>query len=54
LTQTLLGFPAVYPNVAVDYQPIAGDYRTVMITKISAHEVPDLFYVNAEYAPEWI
>ena len=54
LTQTLLGFPAVYPNIAVDYQPIAGDYRTVMITKISSHEVPDLFYVNAEYAPEWM
>jgi multiple sugar transport system substrate-binding protein len=54
LTQTLLGFPAVYPNIHVDYQPIAGDYRTVMITKISSHEVPDLFYVNAEYAPEWI
>jgi multiple sugar transport system substrate-binding protein len=54
LTQTLLGFPAVYPKVSVDYQPIAGEYRTVMITKISSHEVPDLFYVNAEYAPEWI
>ena len=40
--------------MTVDYQPIAGDYRTVMITKISSHEVPDLFYVNAEYAPEWI
>jgi multiple sugar transport system substrate-binding protein len=54
LTQTLLGFPAQYPNITVDYQPIAGDYRTVMITKISSGEVPDLFYVNAEYAPEWI
>src|SRR5690242_13312612 len=30
LTQTLLGFPAVYPKIQVDYQPIAGDYRTVM------------------------
>jgi multiple sugar transport system substrate-binding protein len=54
LTQALLGFPAEYPNIQVDYQPIAGDYRTVMITKISSGEVPDLFYVNAEYAPEWI
>jgi multiple sugar transport system substrate-binding protein len=54
LTQTLLGFPAEYPNIQVDYQPVAGDYRTVMITKISSGEVPDLFYVNAEYAPEWI
>ena len=54
LTQALLGFPAQYPQIQVDYQPIAGDYRTVMITKISSGEVPDLFYVNAEYAPEWI
>jgi multiple sugar transport system substrate-binding protein len=54
LTQALLGFPAQYPQIQVDYQPIAGDYRTVMITKISSGEIPDLFYVNAEYAPEWI
>ena len=54
LTQTLLGFPAVYPNIKVDYQPISGDYPTVMTTKIASHEVPDLFYVNADYAPEWI
>ncbi|MBA3876654.1 MAG: hypothetical protein C0498_06920 [Anaerolinea sp.] len=54
LTQALLGFPAQYPNIQVDYRPIAGDYRTVMITKISSGEVPDLFYVNAEYAQEWI
>jgi multiple sugar transport system substrate-binding protein len=54
LTQTLLGFPPKYPNVQIDYQPIAGDYRTVMITKISSHQVPDLFYVNADYAKEWI
>ena len=54
LTQALLGFPVQYPNVAVDYKPIAGDYRAVMITKIASGEVPDLFYVNAEYAGEWI
>ena len=54
LTQALLGFPAYNPNVLIDYQPIAGDYRTVMITKISSGEVPDLFYVNADYAGEWI
>ncbi len=53
LTQALLGFPPLYPKVSIDYQPIAGDYRTVMITKISSGEVPDLFYVNADYAGEW-
>ena len=25
-----------------------------MVTKFSSHEVPDLFYVNADYAPDWI
>jgi multiple sugar transport system substrate-binding protein len=54
LTQALLGFNPQYPNITIDYQPIAGDYRTVMITKISSGEVPDLFYVNADYAAEWI
>lgn len=54
LTQALLGFPAEYPNITVDYQPIAGDYRAVMITKIASGEVPDLFYVNADYAGDWI
>lgn len=54
LTQALLGFPAEYPQIAVDYKPIAGDYRAVMITKIASGEVPDLFYVNADYAGEWI
>ena len=36
LTQTLLGFPPLYPNVQVDYQPIAGDYRAQMVTKFGA------------------
>jgi multiple sugar transport system substrate-binding protein len=54
LTQALLGFPVKYPNIHIDYQPVAGDYRTVMITKISSGEVPDLFYVNADYAGDWI
>ncbi len=53
LTRALLGFQSKYPNIKVDYQPIAGDYRTVMITKFASKEVPDLFYVNAEYAGEW-
>ncbi len=54
LTKQLLGVPAYNPKLLVDYQPIAGEYRTVMVTKISSGEVPDLFYVNAEYADVWI
>ena len=53
LGDALLGFQAKY-KTQVSYQPISGDYKTVMVTKFSSHDVPDLFYVNAEYAPEWI
>ena len=54
LTQTLLGFQAAYPNIKVDYQPVAGDYPTVMAAKTASGDVPDLFYVNADYAQQWI
>ena len=54
LTQTLLGFQSTFPNIKVDYQPIAGDYPTVMATKFASHDVPDLFYVDASYAGQWI
>lgn len=54
LTAALAGFAAKYPNIAVDQQTIAGDYRVQMVTRFGARDVPDIFYVNAEYAPEWI
>jgi len=54
LTNALIGFSTTYPQVHVNYQPIAGDYPTVMVTKFSSGQPPDLFYVNADYAQEWI
>jgi multiple sugar transport system substrate-binding protein len=54
LTQTLLEFQSQYPNIPVDYQPIAGDYPAQMATRFASGDVPDLFYVNADYAQEWI
>ena len=54
LTKTLLGFQAANPDVKVDYQPVAGDYPTVMATKFASGDVPDVFYVNADYAQQWI
>jgi len=41
------------PNLTIQYQPIAGDYKTAMATKIASHSVPDVFYVDASYALEW-
>jgi multiple sugar transport system substrate-binding protein len=54
LKATLDGFKAKYPKITVDYQPIQGDYPTVMVAKFSAHQPPDLFYVDSSVAPDWI
>jgi len=54
LTKTLLSFQAAYPNIKVDYEPIAGDYPTVMAAKFASHDVPDVMYLNADVAPDWI
>lgn len=53
LTDTIAAFEAAYPNVAVDYQVVAGDYPTVMAADFAARDVPDLFYVDASYAQPW-
>ena len=52
LTQTLCAAQAALPNLQITYQPIVGDYQAVMAANIAAHDVPDLFYVNADYAQE--
>ncbi len=54
LEQLLEDFGAEYPNITVDYQPVAGDYPAAMTAKFSAGEPPDLFYVDSAVAPEWI
>jgi len=54
LEATLAGFATAYPNITVDYQPIPGDYPAAMAADFAARDVPDLFYVNADVAPEWI
>jgi multiple sugar transport system substrate-binding protein len=54
LKAALAGFAAKYPNVKVTQQTVAGDYRVQMVTKFGSHDAPDIFYVNAEYAPEWM
>lgn len=40
-------------HVALTQQTIAGDYPAEMITRFGAHNPPDLFWVNAEYARDW-
>jgi multiple sugar transport system substrate-binding protein len=54
LKAALDAFAVAYPKIKVTQQTIAGDYRVQMTTNFSAGTVPDIFYVNAEYTPEWI
>src|SRR4030088_3586342 len=54
LKTVLDGFKAKYPKVTVDYQPVAGDYPAAMVAKFSAHQPPDVFYVDSGVAPDWI
>src|SRR6185503_6118087 len=54
LTQTLLRYQSAYPNVKVDYQPLGGDYAAGMAAKFASRDVPDVFYVDAGYAQQWI
>jgi multiple sugar transport system substrate-binding protein len=53
LKATVTAFEAVYPNIKVDYQVVAGDYATVMATNFASKNVPDLFYVDAAFAQPW-
>src|SRR4030088_1014406 len=54
LKKTLDAFKVKSPKITVDYQPISGDYPTVMVAKFSAHQPPDVFYVDSSVAPDWI
>ena len=54
LNKVLDAFKAKYPNITLDYQPVATDYSTAMAAKFSAGEPPDVFYVDSSVAPDWI
>ena len=54
LTQALLSYQSAFPNVKVDYQPLGGDYAAGMAAKFASGDVPDVFYVDAGYAQQWI
>jgi multiple sugar transport system substrate-binding protein len=54
VSSAVSAFSVTYPNIKVDQTTVSGDYRAQMITRFGAHTPPDLFYVNAEYAQDWI
>ena len=55
VTAAVDAFRDAYPNVTVDQTTVAGNYRDQMITRFgTGTDVPDVFFLNAEYTPEWI
>jgi multiple sugar transport system substrate-binding protein len=54
LLNAVAGFEHAYPNVAINYQPVSGDYPTALAADFASKNVPDLIYVDASYASTWI
>jgi multiple sugar transport system substrate-binding protein len=54
LKQVVADFQQKYPKVKVNYQPVSGDYPTAMLAKFSARKPPDVFYLDPNFAQDWI
>jgi multiple sugar transport system substrate-binding protein len=54
LRQVLDSFQERYPNVTVEFETIAGEYPAIMLTRLGAGDMPDLFYVNQAFSQDWI
>jgi multiple sugar transport system substrate-binding protein len=54
LKQVIADFEKKYPKVTVNYQPVSGDYPTAMLAKFSARKPPDVFYLDPNFAQDWI
>jgi multiple sugar transport system substrate-binding protein len=54
IQDTCAGFTAKYPNVKLTCTLVPGTYKDVMVTRFGEQDAPDIFFVDAEFAPEWI
>lgn len=52
LRQVLSDFDAQQPNIAVEYEPVSGDYNVKLQTDLAAGNAPDIFYVDAAYSKD--
>jgi multiple sugar transport system substrate-binding protein len=53
LERVIAAFEAAHPTITVDYQPLA-NYQPDMESRFVAGNPPDVFYVDASLAPDWI
>lgn len=54
LRQALEAFQAEFPDITVNYEPIAADYLIKLQTDIAAGNAADVFYVQAEFAQDFM
>ncbi|MCA9834028.1 MAG: ABC transporter substrate-binding protein [Thermomicrobiales bacterium] len=54
VNELLAMFSERYPNIEVSFEPIAADYLTKIQTDIAADNAADVFYVQNEYAQDFM
>lgn len=54
LRQALDAFQQEFPDITVNYEPIAADYLIKLQTDIAAGNAADVFYVQAEFAQDFM
>ncbi len=47
-------FHQAHPNITLKWSPITGDYPTKMRANVASGNVPDVFYLSSDMAPEYI
>jgi len=53
LERVVAAFEVAYPTITVQYQPL-DNYQPEMESRFAAGNPPDVFYVDANLAPDWI
>src|SRR5262249_4835622 len=54
LQQVVNTFNSSHPSIHVDYSVINGDYPTAMTARVTAHNPPDVFYVDSGVLGAWV
>ena len=54
LNKLIANFEKLHPNIQVDNEVIAQNYMQVIQMQIIGNNAPDVFYLNADVAPQWM
>ncbi|WP_038087585.1 ABC transporter substrate-binding protein [Tumebacillus flagellatus] len=54
LDTQIAGFKATHPNIDVKFEPVVGDYLQKLQPMIASKTEPDIFYLDANVAPDFM